>query len=99
MPYNLKIDPSDDDFGTICVCAVRYALGRQTYMPTLVQDFVLRYITQINRNSLVTMERDVEDAETWGGYGDERIDKPRWLNFLAKIKAEQIRRIGESEQS
>lgn len=30
------IDPHDDDFGVICNCAVRYAVGRRTYMPSLV---------------------------------------------------------------
>ena len=25
------IDPYDDDFGAICNCAVRYAVGRRTY--------------------------------------------------------------------
>ena len=29
-------DPSSDHFGTVCNCAVRYCLGRRTYMPSLV---------------------------------------------------------------
>lgn len=34
------IDPYNDDFGAICNCAVRYAVGRRTYMPDLVIDFI-----------------------------------------------------------
>ena len=34
------IDLQDDFFGTILNCAVRYAIGRQTYMPGLVIDFI-----------------------------------------------------------
>ena len=31
----------DKDIGDIAICAVRYALGRQTYMPSVVQGFVM----------------------------------------------------------
>ena len=30
----------NDDFETILICAERYALGRQTYMPKLVVDYI-----------------------------------------------------------
>ena len=38
----------DRDFGTVCGCAVRYSLGRQTYMPSLVQQFINRNLKQID---------------------------------------------------
>jgi len=49
----------DRDFGTICLCAVRYAIGRQTYMPSLVQDFVKRNAKAIGTQALSTMLKDV----------------------------------------
>lgn len=83
----------DDEFGTICVCAERYALGRQTYMPTLVQDFIKRHIGELGTNALVVMRRDLEDAksseESWPGvFGHETIDKPGWLAFLDFLNKE-----------
>ena len=45
-----KLKQTDEDFGTICVCAVRYCLCRQTYMPSLVQDFVCRNFNYLNDN-------------------------------------------------
>lgn len=30
------IDPANDNFGAVCNCAVRYCLGRRSYMPNLV---------------------------------------------------------------
>lgn len=83
----------DDEFGTICVCAERYALGRQTYMPTLVQDFIKRHVGELETNALVVMRRDLEDAksseEDWPGvFGDEAIDKPGWLQFLDFLSKE-----------
>ena len=73
------------DFGTVCGCAVRYSLGRQTYMPSLVQQFVIRNLNLIDGNSLAVMVRDVKEAPS---YGNETIDKPGWMNFLAVLEKE-----------
>lgn len=75
----------DRDFGTICICAVRYALGRETYMPSLVQQFIHRNLNLIDGYSLAVMVRDVKDAPS---YGNETIDKPGWMNFLAVLEKE-----------
>ena len=75
----------DRDFGTICICAVRYALGRETYMPSLVQQFVIRNLNLIDGYSLAVMARDVKEAPS---YGNETIDKPGWMNFLAVLGKE-----------
>lgn len=40
MPKEPKIDLSNDDFGAVLNCAVRYTLGRRTYMPGLVIDYI-----------------------------------------------------------
>ena len=73
----------DRDFGTVCGCAVRYSLGRQTYMPSLVQQFINRNLKLIDSNSLAVMVRDIKEAPS---YGNERIDKPGWMNFLAVLE-------------
>ena len=75
----------DRDFGTVCGCAVRYSLGRQTYMPLLVQQFVIRNLNLIDGYSLAVMVRDVKEAPS---YGHETIDKPGWMNFLAVLEKE-----------
>ena len=75
----------DRDFGTVCGCAVRYSLGRQTYMPLLVQQFVIRNQNLIDGYSLAVMVRDVKEAPS---YGNETIDKPGWMNFLAVLEKE-----------
>ena len=75
----------DRDFGTICICAVRYALGRETYMLSLVQQFVIRNLNLIDGYSLAVMVRDVKEAPS---YGNETIDKPGWMNFLAVLQKE-----------
>ena len=75
----------DRDFGTVCGCAVRYSLGRQTYMTSLVQQFINRNLKQIDSYSLAVMARDIKEAPS---YGNETIDKPGWMNFLAVLEKE-----------
>lgn len=78
-------------FGTICLCALRYALGRQTYMPGIVQDFIRAHINEIDQSSIKVMIRDIDEADRirtyssksgdtvmMDGLGDTRIDRPGW---------------------
>ena len=88
LKANIVIAPDNEDFGTILTCAVRYACGRQTYMPSIVIGFIRPLISEIDDNALCCMERDIRDAERFGGYGDEKIDKPDWMRFLAELQSE-----------
>lgn len=87
------IDPGNDDFGSICVCAVRYSLGRRTYMPHLVMGFIRPLLPDMPRRALWCMEQDVAEAVRNGVCGDEKIDKPAWVGFLAAVRDEMMRRI------
>ena len=88
----MKIDIAQSDFATLCICAIRYCHGRQTYMPHLVQTTVANYLDKIPDNSLKVMLDDCEFQETFNLYGDEWIDKPSWLNWKKKLEEEQRRR-------
>lgn len=98
MKKNSMIDPSDRDFGAVCISAVRYCLGRQSYMPGLVQGFLRPLLPHFSDNDLTVMKRDIEEAEERGGYGDERIDKPGWIRFLSDISSEITKRKGTATQ-
>ena len=80
--YNFE----DDFFGATINCAVRYACGRQSYMPSLVIGVVRPMLPLLNDKTIGCMERDIREAEKFGGYGDETIDKPMWMNFLAELR-------------
>lgn len=75
----------DRDFGTVCGCAIRYSLGRVTYISSLVQDYIIRNIEKIDSLSVETMINDIEKAPS---LGDERIDKPCWISFKNFLKNE-----------
>ena len=84
-----NIDPADEDFGTILNCAVRYSIGRQTYMPKLVMDFIKPLLPYLTNRTLWCIEKDITGSEN---YGDPNIDKPEWMRFLDAVRTELKRR-------
>lgn len=94
-----NLNEFDKDIGTIAICAVRYAIGRQTYMPGLVQDFVMRHPEIVDARVKDVMLRDINDADhirdykredgtilRLDGLGDTRIDRPGWERFREWLK-------------
>ena len=78
-----KSVPINEDFGTILICAVRYSIGRRSYMPGLVQDYIRPILPSLDKKTLSVMQRDIEEAAQYpGGLGDEDIDRPGWITFL-----------------
>lgn len=93
------IDLKDDDFGAVLNCAVRYTIGRQTYMPHLVIDFITPLIPHLNNRTLWCFDQDVTNAKWEGGYGNPDIDEPNWMNFLAAVREERVKRGEEPYKS
>lgn len=82
------------EFGALMICAVRYAIGRQSYMPSLVQGFIMRYPQAVTENVKATILRDIDENDkistvelsegrtmTIDYLGDTKIDRPGWLKF------------------
>lgn len=90
----LKLTVDSQDFGTICVCALRYAMGRETYMPDLVRSFVRPLLPKLDYKTLSVMAQDCEFQARTNIYGDERIDKPGWVKWEQEVKDEIKRRAG-----
>ena len=87
------------DFETILLCAVRYAIGRETYMPSLVIDYITPLLSHLSYNTLGLIANDItEYGKYYGGLGDDKIDRPYWLNFKRKILAEMERRGNEDTE-
>lgn len=95
------------DHGIICLCAMRYALGRQTYMPGLVQDYIRANIADIESRDITTMIRDINEADRItehkmpngsilknDGLGSTTIDRPGWERFRAFLMSELEKRQG-----
>lgn len=96
-PKYKPIDINDDNFGAVLNCAIRYCLGRRTYMPKLVMDYVRPLLPDLSDKTLWCMEKDILQHETDGcSLGDPSIDVPAWQEFLAQIQQEIYRRKEEN---
>lgn len=88
---------SEDKFGILAICAIRYCQGRQTYMPDLVRSVVKNHLDEVDDDDLAVMIADCEFQEWANLYGDEKIDKPGWLKWRETLLAEKVRREGVIE--
>lgn len=86
---------TNEDFNTLCVCAIRYCFGRKTYMPALVQRIVKDNISMINTNTLEVLIQDCKFQASMNLYGDEEIDKPGWISWKEFLMTELKNRENE----
>ena len=79
----------DKTFESILICAVRYAIGRKTYIPSMVIDYITPLLPYLSDNALRLIANEITEHGAYeGGLGDEKIDKPYWKQFLRKIRLE-----------
>ena len=73
----------DDDFGCVINSALRYAIGRHTYMPGVVCNFVRKYLDILDTKTIEVMIEDITSElkfgivqeELWISLRDELIDR------------------------
>lgn len=99
-----KTDARDDaEIGAIVICAVRYAIGRESYMPGLVCDFIMRHPEILTESDRQVIIRDIEEADTIrtytmengqkltvDGLGNTKIDRPGWLRLKEWLKGVKV---------
>ena len=72
----------DNDFGCIINSAVRYSLGRSSYMPSTTVRFVLRNLMVLDTRTIVVMIRDI-DREI----ADEKLPyRDVWLSLKIALE-------------
>lgn len=86
----MNIESHDPAFGLLLTCAVRYVLGRRTYMVTNIIEFATNLLPEIPTGTLICIERDISRANS---LGDNQIDEPEWKKFQSSIQKE-IRKRG-----
>lgn len=88
-----QISLNDDDFGLILNAAIRYSIGRRTYMPHSVIEFITPLLPYLNNRTLACIEQDIVDAGFEPPrYGDEVVDEPAWMRFLDVVREEKVAR-------
>lgn len=68
----------------IWVSAVKYALGRRSYVVGITSEYMIRRMDVMSPECKHIMIRDIEKQEPFG-YGDE-CDRIEWMKLLDKLK-------------
>lgn len=80
----MQINPKDDFFGAVLNCAVRYCLGRSSYMPGLVMDEIRPMLPHLSKKTLWCFERDIQEWLHNGGQGHPFSYE--WVEFLSAVQ-------------
>lgn len=72
----------DDDFGCIINSALRYAISRNTYMPGVVVDFILRYIKILDTKTIDAAIKDIEFELKQNNVDDLKM----WLSLKRELE-------------
>ena len=81
----------DDQFMLVLIAAVRYSLGRRTYMPDLVTRWIMASVPKLPAGTAKTMLRDIEEQREMGRrLGREMLGDPcdvrTWETFESWLK-------------
>ena len=86
------------DFELMMVCALRYSIGRESYMPSITIDYIRYLIPMLSVNTLFILQRDItEEVERYNRSGWDIFMKDEWLKLADDIRKEHTRR-GHNEQ-
>lgn len=72
------------DYESVLICALRYTLGRRSYMVGIVTRYIISEIPKLSNKCKKIMITDIEQAPS---YGDD-CDKEDWMRLLEKLKGE-----------
>lgn len=72
------------DYESVLICALRYALGRRSYIVGIVTRYIISELPKLSMKFKKIMIDDIEQALY---YGDD-CDKDDWMRLLDKSKGE-----------
>ena len=94
FPQELLAPLCDNDFRLIVLSAMRYAMGRNTYMPLVVTDYIKRHIQLLDDKFLVLAVNDI--WRHFEDYGEHEPNPALWQELLEALETERRDRITRS---
>jgi hypothetical protein len=74
------------NLNTLMMCALRYAIGRKTYITEDVSDIIIANRQELTVSSREVMIRDIHHAIETNNYGHQ-MDKEAWERLLDVLEA------------
>ena len=77
------------DLKDILICALRYALGRRTYITSLVADYIMEHKELIDDRVKRIMIKDIDEyLDRRKYYKDDECDYQNWLKLKKWLEEE-----------
>ena len=78
--------PITDHFELMMISALRYAIGRETYMPEITIHYIKNLVPKFTARTLFVMRRDIEEeVQRYERMGHELYMKKEWLGLQQEI--------------
>lgn len=74
------------DHEQMMISALRYALGRRSYVVGNTKDYISRHIQEMSQHCKNVMIDDIKNQKLFG-YGDE-CDKADWMSLLGELRGD-----------
>ena len=80
----MMIKLTQDEFGVLCLCALRYCHGRMTYMPSLIQSIVLQHKDELSDKDKACILQDKDFQRRCDLWGSD-FDRADWERFYERL--------------
>lgn len=78
-----------DDFELMLISALRYAIGRESYMPGVTIDYIRYLIPQLSANTLYVMQRDIRETIVMYGRTKRKLYmEVEWIGLESELRKE-----------
>lgn len=89
----MKLELNETDLRSLFISAMRYAMGRQTYMPMAIAGIIERNLWQCSENTLNSIANEIRDYAT-----DEMSLRDTELNLWLELRATILKHLGERHE-
>ena len=87
FPQDMLAPISDSDSRLILLSAMRYAMGRKTYMPSVVADYIKRHLQLLDDKFLTLAADDIQ--RYLEDYAEHEANSDLWQNLLDALETER----------
>lgn len=91
IPQDILAPLCDHDFRLILIAAMRYAMGRNTYMPMVIADYIKRHVQLLDDKFLVLAADDIR--RHFEDYREHEPNPNLWQGLLEALEAQRRERI------
>ena len=90
FPQDLLSPICDSEFRLILLSAIRYAMGRNTYMPVVVSGYIKRHLRLLDDKFLALATDDIR--QHLENYAEHEMNPNLWHGLLGALETEQRER-------